>query len=56
MKVVVEEDPSVNLPAVATLCIDQQREPCGSIDVVEHDCPLLDAAADDVVPRGARQL
>ena len=56
VEVVVEEDPGVELPAVALLCVDQQREPRGSIGVVDHDCPLLDAAAYDVVPGGARQL
>jgi len=56
VEVVVEQDPGVNLPAKATLDLDEQLVPGLAVKVVEDDRPLLDAAADHVVPGGTRQL
>jgi len=54
VKVVVEQYPGVNLPAKATLDLDEQLVPGLAVTVVEDDRPLLDAAADHVVPGGTR--
>ena len=56
MEVVVEQDPDVNRPAEASLDLDEQLVPGLAIQVVEDDRPLLDAAADHVVPGGAWEL
>jgi hypothetical protein len=56
VEVVVEQHPDVNPPAEARLDLDEQLVPGLSIEVVEHDSPLLDAATDDVVPGGAGKL
>ena len=53
---VVEQHPDVNPPAEARLDLDEQLVPGLSIEVVEDDPPLLDSAADDVVPGRARKL
>jgi hypothetical protein len=53
VEVVVEQVPDVDLPAVARRDLDEQLVPRLPIEVVQHDPPLLDAAADDVVPGGA---
>jgi hypothetical protein len=46
----------VNLPAEASLDFEKQLVPGLAIEVVEDDRPLLDAAADHVVPGGAGEL
>jgi len=56
VEVVVEQDPRMNLPAKATLDLDEQRVPGLAVKVVGDDRPLLDAAADHVIPGGTRQL
>jgi hypothetical protein len=56
VEVVVEQDPHVQLPAEALFDLDEQFVPGFAIQVVDDDRPLLDPAADDVVPRGAREL
>jgi hypothetical protein len=56
VEVVVEEAPDVNPPAEALFDFDEQLEPGLAVEVVEDDPPLLDAAADDVVPGRARKL
>lgn len=56
VEVVVEEVPRVHAPGEASLDVEEELEPGHAVAVVEHDRPLLDAAADDVVPGGARQL
>jgi hypothetical protein len=56
MEVVVEQHPDVNRPAKPSLDVEQLLVPGLAIEVVEHDRPLLDAAADHVVPRRAREL
>ena len=55
MEVVVEEVPGVHLPAKTPLDIEKELVPGLAVEIVEHDRTLLDAAADDVVPRGTRQ-
>jgi hypothetical protein len=55
-KCFVEQDPHVQLPAEALFDLDEQFVPGFAIQVVDDDRPLLDPAADDVVPRGAREL
>ena len=55
MEVVVEEVPRVHLPAEAPLDVEEELEPGLAVEVVENNRSLLDAAADDVVPRGTRQ-
>ena len=52
MEVVVEQDPDVDPPREAALHVGQQVEPRLPVGVVLDDRPLLDAAADDVVPAG----
>lgn len=54
VEVVVQQAPGVDLPAVPPLHVDEQLEPRLAVEVVEHDPPLLDAAADHVVPGRAR--
>jgi hypothetical protein len=54
VEVVVEQAPNVHLPAEPTLNVDEELEPGFSIEIVEHDRPLLHTAADDVVPGRAR--
>jgi hypothetical protein len=54
VEVVVEQTPGVDPPAVPPLNLDEQLEPRLAVEVVEHDPPLLDAAADHVVPGRAR--
>jgi hypothetical protein len=56
VEVVVEQVPAVNPPAEALLDLDEQLVPGFAIEVVDDDGPLFDATADDVVPRGAREL
>lgn len=56
VEMVVEQDPGVNLPAKATLDLDEQFVPGLAVKVIEDDRPLLDATADHVVPGGTRQL
>jgi hypothetical protein len=56
VEVVVEQVPDVNLPAEALLDFEKQLVPGLAIEVIEDDRPLLDAAADHVVPGGAGQL
>jgi hypothetical protein len=56
VEVVVEQDPDVNRPAEPGLDLEQQLVPGLAVEVVQHDRPLLDSAADHVVPRGAREL
>jgi hypothetical protein len=56
VEVVVEQVPGVQLPAEPSRHLAQQPEPGRAIAVVEHDRPLLDAAARHVVVGGARQL
>jgi hypothetical protein len=56
VEVVVKQVPDVNPPAEASFDLEQQLVPGFAIQVVDDDRPLLDAAADDVVPRGAREL
>jgi len=56
VEMVVEQVPDVNLPAEALLDLDEQLVPGFAVEVVDDDRPLLDSAADDVVPRGAREL
>jgi hypothetical protein len=54
VEVVVEQVPGVHLPAETPLDVEEESEPCLAVEIVEHDRSLLDAAADDVVPRRAR--
>jgi hypothetical protein len=54
VEVVVEQVPGVHLPAKTPLDVDEELEPRFAVEIVEHDRPLLDAATDDVIPRGAR--
>jgi kynureninase len=56
VEVIVEEIPDVHFPAKPPLHLDEELEPRRAVAIVEHDRPLLDAAADDVVARGGRQL
>jgi hypothetical protein len=56
VEVVVEQDPDVNRPAEPGFDIEQLPVPSLAVEVVQHDRPLLDSAADDVVPRRAREL
>jgi hypothetical protein len=56
VEVVVEQVPAHDPPAVAARDLGEQLEPRLAIAVVLHDRSLLDAAADHVVPGGARQL
>src|SRR3954468_12958085 len=56
VEVVVEQIPRVHLPAEPLGDVHQELEPRFPIPVVEDDRPLLDAAADHVVPGRARQL
>jgi hypothetical protein len=56
VEVVVEQVPDVDLPAEALFDLDEQLVPGFAVKVVDDDRPLLDSAADDVVPRGAREL
>jgi hypothetical protein len=56
VEMIVEQVPDVNLPAEALLDLDEQLVPGFAVEVVDDDRPLLDSAADDVVPRGAREL
>jgi hypothetical protein len=56
VEVVVEQVPDVNFPPEARLHLAEELVPGLAVEVVEHDRALLDAAADDVVPGGARQL
>ena len=56
VEVVVEQDPDVHPPAEPTLDVDEELEPGLAVEIVEHDRPLLDSAADDVVPGRARKL
>jgi hypothetical protein len=56
VEVVVEQVPGVHSPSEAPLDVAEEVEPRRAVEVVEHDPPLLDATADDVVPGGARQL
>jgi len=56
VKVVVEQVPGVHVPAEAPLDVAEEPEPRRTVEVVDHDRPLLDATADDVVPGGTRQL
>ena len=56
VEVVVEQIPRVHAPGVALLDVEEELEPGLAVAIVEHDRPLLDAAADDVVPGRARQL
>jgi hypothetical protein len=55
VEVVVEQVPRADVPAVPLLDLAEQLEPRLAILVVLHDRPLLDPAADHVVPRRARQ-
>jgi hypothetical protein len=55
VEVIVEEVPDVHFPAKSALDLDEQLEPRSAVVIVERDRPLLDAAADDVVPSRARQ-
>jgi len=56
VEVVVEQAPDVHRPAEPAPDLDEELEPRFPVEIVEHDRPLLDAAADDVVPGGAREL
>jgi hypothetical protein len=56
VEVVVEQVPDVNLPAESLFDLDEQLVPGFAVKVVDDDRPLLDSAADDVVPRGAGEL
>jgi len=56
VEVVVEQVPGVHRPAEAPLDVEEELEPGGTVEIVDHDRPLLDAPADDVVPGRARQL
>ncbi|HUQ22434.1 MAG TPA: hypothetical protein VM049_05410 [Gaiellaceae bacterium] len=56
VEVVVEQHPDVELPTESSLNVQELPVPRLAIEVVEDDRPLLDAAADHVVPRGTRQL
>lgn len=56
MEVVVEQDPGVNLPAEATLHVNEQLVPRLAVQVVDDNRSLLDAAADHVIPGWTRQL
>jgi hypothetical protein len=56
VEVVVEQVPGVHVPVMAALDVDEELEPGLAVEIVEHDRPPLDAAADDVVPGRARQL
>ena len=56
VEVVVEQVPCVHAPGEAPLDVEEELEPGLAVAIVEHDRPLLDAAADDVVPGRARQL
>jgi len=54
VEVVVEQVPDVHFPAEALRDLGEQLEPRLSVAIVEHDRPLLDTAADDVIPGRAR--
>jgi hypothetical protein len=54
VEVVVEQVPGVDLPAETPLDVEEESEPRLAVEIVEHDRSLLDAAAEDVVPRRAR--
>jgi hypothetical protein len=56
VEVVVEQVPDVDRPAEPRLDLHEQLPPRLAVEVVEHDRPLLDAPADDVVPGGTGQL
>lgn len=56
VEVVVEDDPDPDPPAVPPRDADEELLPFAAVEVVEEDLPLLDAAADDVVVRRAREL
>jgi hypothetical protein len=56
VEVVVEQVPRVHAPSEAPSDVDEALEPGFAVAIVEHDRPLLDAAADDVVPGRARKL
>ena len=55
VEVVVEQVPRVHLPAETPFDVEEEVEPRGTVEIVEHDRPLLDATGDDVVPGRARQ-
>ena len=55
MEVVVEQVPGVHPPAETPPDVEKELEPGLAVAVVENNRSLLDAAADDVVPRGTRQ-
>jgi len=56
VKVVVEQDPRVQHPVEAALDVLQGLLPPATIDVVEHDRPLLDpACCDEVVGRTGKE-
>ena len=56
VEVVVEQVPRVHAPGEAPLDVEEELEPGLTVTVVDHDRPLLDSAADDVVPGWARQV
>ena len=56
VKVVVEQIPRVHPPGKAPLDVEEELEPGLAVAIVVHDRALVDAAADDVIPRRARQL
>jgi hypothetical protein len=56
VEVVVEQVPRMHAPGEAPLHLEEELEPGLAVAIVEHDRPLLHAAADDVVPGRARKL
>ena len=55
VKMVVEQIPRVHAPAEPPLDVDEELEPGFAVAIIQHDRPLLDATADDVVPGRTRQ-